>query len=211
MALNNNEDEDADQDLIDEIAALAHDRMDDKVTMVRVKAIDAIYLLQENDRCGPNTPRSEQCDVTQHLMQLVAEDAVPVVRAQALRRIEAARHSLHCNLQCMRDCSGQVRRVAVETIQRVPLNELTVQQRQMIDLWLQRVDPVRLLEMLDINMDGKLSEQVAIVLYEMRYKKPDLRARVPEMESPSELVTPRQMTEEEWDAREQERFASKPG
>lgn len=232
------EEADEDQDWLDELVPVAHDRMDDKVTMVRLKAIDVVYLLQEKDKCTSKTEQQDQCDITQHLMQLISEDLQPVVRSQCLHRIETGRHSIHCYLQCIRDSAYGVRRVAFKSLQRVPPRTLRIQQRvelvqrglndrtqiiqmltkQLLNIWLQRKElkdePVKLLDMLDIESNEKLSEQVAVVLYEMRYKKPDLRVTAANTtgspKSPrgegKEPEPPRQMTEEEWDVRESARF-----
>eukprot|EP01064_Diplonema_japonicum_P022629 TRINITY_DN3261_c0_g1_i4.p1 TRINITY_DN3261_c0_g1~~TRINITY_DN3261_c0_g1_i4.p1 ORF type:complete len:1101 (+),score=297.86 TRINITY_DN3261_c0_g1_i4:58-3303(+) len=178
----------ADDDVLDKIAVASHNRLDDKAVLVRCKAIDSAYLLQQPS-LGP------QCDFTQHFLQLLSHDSHQV-RVGVLNRIEISKHLVPHLLRLTSDVSPAVRKLAYKHISRLPPSWLGIQER--IDLFTrglaERSEPIRklthvvlqnwlkrengdasmMLSFLDIELHEKVTTQVAEVVFDVKFATPSL-------------------------------------
>ena len=116
------EDQFDEYELFDKIAAFAHDRQDDKVATVRVKAVDCSYLLQ----CPSS---AQKCDVTQHYHQLMSCDTAPV-RLAVLSRLTMSQNILKLLITHTLDVNLQVRKLAYRHLARIPPTWLLLSQRR---------------------------------------------------------------------------------
>ena len=171
--------------VLDNVVEGLHDALDDKVLSVRAKAIEAMHRVQD-----PSW--GARCDVSQHLLQMLCQDAA-VERLEVLKRLEQ-QEIVPQLLCCAIDSTITVRRAAYKRLaqlspqcfslgqrgallqrgltERAP--DIRAMTRSILKNWLTfyKDSPPLVLRALD-ETNETLCKLVAEALFEVRYRKPD--------------------------------------